>query len=207
MKQELEAYTPVGKAISKLLSPFAEVVIHDLEQDRIEAIFNNLSCREVGDSSYLDRINFKDDFKQEIIGPYEKTNYDGRKLKSISTIIRNKESKAVGFLCINLDISVFEKYRNILTQFLGTEEDSMNAKTKSLFKDDLYEQINLFVQKCCRENLLNQSNLSRTNKLDIILALKKEGALQGKNAANYIARALGMSRASVYNYLKEEEIS
>ena len=51
MKAEISAYINIGNAISKLLHPFAEVVIHDLEKDQIAAIFSPISKREIGDSS------------------------------------------------------------------------------------------------------------------------------------------------------------
>jgi len=34
--------------------------------------------------------------------------------------------------------------------------------------------------------------------------LKKEGAFETKNAASYVADVLQISRATVYNYLKEK---
>lgn len=40
MRLELSRYISVAEAVSKLLSPFAEVVIHDLSTNKIEAIFN-----------------------------------------------------------------------------------------------------------------------------------------------------------------------
>lgn len=205
MKAEISAYINIGNAISKLLHPFAEVVIHDLEKDQIAAIFSPISKREIGDSSYLDRIDFEDKEKiPDIIGPNEKLNFDGRKLKSISVVIKNKKGLALGFLCINLDVSVFTKYQGILNAFLSDFDLSKSLETETIFKDDLYEQINIFVQNYCVENHLNLNALSRIDKKNIILNLKKHGALKVKNGGQYIARTLGISRATVYNYLKEE---
>jgi predicted transcriptional regulator YheO len=47
----------VAEAISKLLHPLAEVVVHDLEANRIVHIFNALSGRKVGDPSLLDDLD------------------------------------------------------------------------------------------------------------------------------------------------------
>lgn len=206
MRAEIGAYVNVANAISKLLHPFAEVVIHDLEKGQIAAIFSPISKREVGDSSYLDRIDFDHKEKSpDIIGPYEKFNFDGRKLKSISVVIKNKKGLALGFLCINLDVSVFTKYQGILNAFLSDFESPKSQEIETIFKDDLYEQINIFVQNYCVENHLNLDSLSRIDKKNLILRLKKHGALEGKNGGQYIARTLGISRATVYNYLKEKD--
>lgn len=203
MRKELKKYLDVAEAVSKLLSPFAEVVVHDLSTNKIEAIFNPISKREVGDSSYLDHIKLEIyDQLSSVIGPYEKLNYDGRKLKCIITVIKDSDGIAVGTLCINLDISVFDKYQGILKLFLTNNDEEMSEKSQSLFKDTLYKQINNFVQKYCMDHNLSIDNLTRLQKKNLILELKQNGALDGKNASQYIARALNVSRATVYNYLK-----
>ncbi|QIV94173.1 helix-turn-helix transcriptional regulator [Allofrancisella frigidaquae] len=203
MRVELRSYSDIAQAISKLLYPFAEVVIHDLSKNRIEAIFNPISRREVGDSSYLDHIDFKAyDKLLSVIGPYEKLNYDGRKMKCIITVIRDDKGIVVGALCINLDVSVFDKYRALINMFLPDDGNQIAKDEQNLFKDTLYEKINGFVQKYCIDKNLLLDNLNRAQKKDLILELKNQGALDGKNASYYIARALGISRATVYNYLK-----
>jgi predicted transcriptional regulator YheO len=204
MRSELKSFIGIAEAISKILNPFAEVVIHDLNKNQIQAIFNPISKREVGDSSYLDHIDLKIyDELSTVIGPYEKSNYDGRKMKGIITIIRDSNNIAVGTLCINLDISAFDKYQSLINAFLTNNDHQMSEQKQNLFRDTLYEKINKFAQKYCIDKCLNIDNLSRDDKRDLILELKKEGALDGKNASQYIARALGVSRATVYNYLKE----
>lgn len=201
MKRSLKEALPFAEAFSRLLHPFAEVVIHDLRKDQIEAIYNPLSRREVGDDSYLDRIDF--DESEKIIGPYEKTNWDGRLMKSISIVIYNQSGKAEGFLCINLDVSVFETANQMLQSFLNNSK-KLPEKSQRLFKDDLYEKINQYVHDYCRDHQVSLGALSRHDKKEIVSSLVKDGAFQGKNAANYIGRVLGISRASVYNYLKDE---
>lgn len=199
MKQSLKDVLPYAEAFSRLLHPFAEVVVHDLGKDRIEAIYNPLSRREVGDGSYLDRIDF--DEAQSVIGPYDKTNWDGRPMKSISVVIRNQSGKAEGFLCVNVDVSAFQAAHLLLQSFLKNNAD-LAEESQRLFKDDLYERINLYVHHYCQDRQVSLEALSREDKKEIINSLVADGAFEGKNAANYIGRVLGISRATVYNYLK-----
>ncbi|ABK89270.1 PAS domain-containing protein [Francisella tularensis subsp. novicida] len=201
MKPELKTFINVAEAISKLLHPFAEVVIHDLSKNKIVAIFNPISKREVGDISYLDYINL-DVYNEAIIGPYDKVNYDGRKMKCIITVIKNSTNDIIGTLCINLDVSVFDRYQNLINAFLNNNDMQISQQQQSLFRDTFYEKINSFVQKYCLDNNLTLDNLTRDQKKDLILELKQQGALDRKNASKYIANALNISRATVYNYLK-----
>ena len=125
IKPELKNAIPFAETFSRLLYPFAEIVIHDLEEDRIEAIFNPISKREVGDTSYLDQWDFTTDPTETIIGPYEKTNSDGSHFKSISLILRDDQENAVGFMCVNMDVSVFETYRKTLDLFLSNSDPKL----------------------------------------------------------------------------------
>jgi predicted transcriptional regulator YheO len=202
MKKSLENTLPIAEGIAKLMHPFAEVVVHDLETDCIEAIYNPFSRREIGDDSYLDRIDF--DKSDTVIGPYEKINWDGRKLKCISIVIRNGRRTPEGFICINVDVSHFSTFSDTIAQFLGNNI-LMSEEEQQLFKDDLYEKINAFVQQYCREHQVAVNALSREEKQELVHLLESEGAFNSKNAATYIGRVIGVSRATVYNYLKSAE--
>ncbi|APD49954.1 helix-turn-helix transcriptional regulator [Francisella hispaniensis] len=201
MRPELKTFINVADAISKLLHPFAEVVIHDLSKNKIVAIFNPISKREIGDISYLDHMDL-DAYDDFVIGPYDKVNYDGRKMKCIVTVIKDSTDNAVGTLCINLDVSVFDRYQNLINVFLNNNNMQISQQQQSLFRDTFYEKINNFVQRYCIDNNLSIDNLTRDQKKNLILELKQQGALDAKNASKYIANALSISRATVYNYLK-----
>lgn len=56
-------------------------------------IAGNFSKREFGDPSNLEEIDFKP--ADVLIGPYEKTNWDGRRIKSISSVLRTASGKEV----------------------------------------------------------------------------------------------------------------
>lgn len=203
MKAKLKEYQHIAEAFARLLHPFAEVVIHDLATDTIAAIYNPISKREVGDPSFFDGVVFKPE--EKFIGPAEKINHDGRKLKSVSIILRDEKNKAIGTICINMDVSVFERYRDTLQLFLGNDETSLPQHRQEFFKDSMDDQISIFVQNHCRENNLSFEALTKSDKQELILKLKESGAFNAKNAPTYIARVLNISRATVYNYLKESE--
>ena len=104
-----------------------------------------------------------------------------------------------------MDVSVFETYRDTIQIFLSNNDNTALEVKQNLFKDDLYEQINIFVQSYCREQCLSLGALTRPDKQKLVLKLYEQGAFTGKNATSYIARVLNISRATVYNYLKEKE--
>lgn len=201
MQYTLHTLKATANAISQLLHPFAEVVIHDLHANRIVAIFNAFSKRHVGDDSYLD--DFKKTYGNDlphVIGPYEKINTDGRPLKCITSTISNEQGQAIGLFCINIDVSVFTQCQHLLHMFLPSTKPS--KETNALFKNDLHHKVQTFVQNYCISQQTPIHALTKTQKKAIIVELKAQGALNEKNASSVIAHALSISRQSVYNYLK-----
>jgi D-arginine utilization repressor len=206
MRPELQQILPIAEAIERLFHPYIEVVLHDLATQTIAAIWNNFSERQVGDDSLLDsgeldRIDFnRTDFDQTVIGPYLKTNWDGRPLKSISAVLRH-DGRWVGLLCLNVDLSQFEAVKTLLTQFV--QPANLISQPEALFKDDWQERINLYVLEHLRGRQQRLETLSRDDKRQLVRLLNQKGAFSQKNAAAYVGRVLGISRATVYNYLSD----
>jgi len=142
-----------------------------------------------------------DDIREVNIGPYEKLNWDGQKIRSLSTVLRDHKGRPLAVLCINLNISLFENAKAALDLFLSPSK--LIPQPDSLFRDDWQERINTFLHAWLRERQLSLNLLTRDHKRELVLALHAEGAFKGKSASNYVANVLGMGRATVYKHLKE----
>lgn len=194
----LNPYFSTAEAVSLLFYPHAEVVLHDLASGCIAAIYNNFSKRKIGDASLLEETEAYDTFP-DVFPVYLKTNWDGKKIKSISSTLRDAKGKAIGLFCINLDLSKWEEFQH----FLGAWINNMTQPQPiELFKDDWREKINAYVTAYLTEQGTTLKLLNKEKKKALILALYKEGAFKAKNAAHYISDVLNLSRATIYNYLK-----
>lgn len=193
----LHSYDSIAKSISILLYPHAEVVLHDLKTGLVAALYNSFSKRKIGDESLLDLE--PDHAFPDIFPVYLKTNWDGRKIKSISSTLRDHKGTAIGLLCINLDLSKWEEFHHFLESWLNR---TIQTQPEALFKDDWREKINAYVSNYLAEKGTALKQLAREEKKILVLSLHKEGAFKAKNAAHYVADVLDLSRATIYNYLK-----
>lgn len=197
----LEAHFGAADGIAALFAPFTEVVVHDLATEAIAYIAHPMSRRQPGDPSQLDDISFNK--RQRTIGPYEKTNWDGRRMKCMSVVLRaapgNDDAKPIGLLCINVDVSGFDQVRRALDGFLGSPPSSEDVR--SLFVHDWHERINRFVTDWCAEQNVTIETLDKTRRRDLIAGLQGIGAFEARRAPAYVARILSVSRATVYNEL------
>jgi D-arginine utilization repressor len=194
----LSAHVPIAEAIARLHAPHVEVVIHDLARDTIHHIANCFSKRRAGDASLTDTQDI--DLSASIIGPYTKTNWDGRRLRSISTVIRDSNGKAIGLFCINQDIEAFSQVLEQMMALVGPAAPMPAATT--LFASDWREKINELVGAFLAEHNLTLAGLKVDDVNAMIAALDRAGVFSIRNAMTYMADIIGCSRATLYNRLK-----
>ncbi len=193
-------FVPVAEAVATLLKPHAEVVIHDLRTQTIAYIANNISRRDVGGSSLADLKDIGE-LGTDVIGPYRKTNFDGRQLKSITAVLRNSDGETFGLLCINFDIAPIEAARNALS--LLTAFQGAGAQPSALFNADWQETVNSAISGFLGERGLAASALAKEDHAALVERLEQEGYFSIRNLVPYLARLLGISRATVYKHLRE----
>jgi D-arginine utilization repressor len=186
------------QAIVSLLAPHAEVALHDLGTDEIVALWNPISGRAVGDPSLIEELPTAWS-ERPVQGPYRKVLADGRELSSVSAVIRDGRGRPKGLLCVNLDRSPMLDAIQLLAQLAAP----LHSPPAELFSRDWREQIATFIEARCRELMLDRRRMSRDQRRQLVAELDDRGLFATRNAADHAARALGVSRATVYTLLKE----
>ncbi|QWT19693.1 PAS domain-containing protein [Bacillus sp. NP157] len=199
MADPLAPFIPVADAVAALLKPHAEVVIHDLASGTIRHIANRLSRRAPGDDS-LNDIGEPPAAAESVIGPYPKTNVDGRALKSVTAVLRDGRGRATGLMCINLDVSMFASMQGVLKDFLRFGDEA--PRPAALFREDWREDVNEQVGQFLGERGISLGMLDVAEREALVRALADRGLFDIRHAANYIAQVLGVSRATLYKTLK-----
>jgi predicted transcriptional regulator YheO len=192
-----QPYFAVADAITALFQPFVEAVVHDMRTDQVVYVANPLSPRSVGDPSEMSEVGFT--AETHVIGPYEKINWDGRRLKSISVVLRDNAGVPAGLLCINADVTEFETVQRMLHGFLRVPEPQAQAPVR--FHDDWHAKLNQFVADWTGQRNTRLERLTREQRQELIQTLHETGAFQAPRAAAYVAQLLGISRATVYSQL------
>jgi len=196
----LDNYKAIADSIALLLYPHAEVIVHDLRSQTVVHIANNFSQRTLGDDSAIDH-ELGDLLQGTNLGPYEKLNWNGQKVRSISTVLRNAQGEAEHLMCINLNVSVLEQARVALDAFF--QMSRLVPQPDALFRNDWQERINTFLHGWLQARNLSLQTLRMKDKRILVQALHAEGAFQGRSGVDYVANVLSMGRATVYKYLKE----
>jgi len=196
---KLEQVTPVGEVVARLLSPHAEVVLHDSATDRIAAIWNPLSGREVGEPSLLGELDELTETGRDAYGPYPKVLPDGRRLSSVSAVLRDDAGTAAYVLCVNVDRTAFETASRLLAAFAAP----VSGQPRVLFEHDWTEKLNELIAGYVQERGVPVERLSRADRVELLARLDAAGVLNQRRSVPTVARALQVSRSALYQLLAE----
>lgn len=193
----------IAEGLSATFAPFCEVVVHDLQnpEHAILAIHNNLSGREVGQSATelgLARIASAE--FPSVIANYGNQFADGRPAKSTSIGIKNAQGDYVAALCLNVDMTLFRGMQSALAQFTQTAAGAVAEHLEPSGAEAIRHCIDRFAAR----HATTPRALKTPERKRLIQELRKQGLLEVKKAMEIVAQHLGVSRASVYLYAKEE---
>lgn len=193
----LSQFISTAEAIALLFGGDVEVVIHDLQQDCIFHIANNLSGRKIGEDSLL-RLSADDDLEADVIGPYEKAGPGGYPLRSITSVLRSETGKAIGLLCINADHSRHLAALETLQQLVAPEHTTRRPEV--LFRHDWQQQIKDEIAKFLRQQGIGK-DLDRSQRRELLASLDSKGLFYAKRSMEQLTSILKVSRATLYKDL------
>ncbi|MCZ4255472.1 PAS domain-containing protein [Sulfitobacter sp. G21635-S1] len=199
MRKIFRNYVPIADSLAALLSPHAEVVLHDLETDTVAYIVNPISGRKVGDPSET-AMDENISLDLDVMGPYPKVSRDLHRMKSTTAVLRDENGAATGLFCVNLDVSRFDAAAEMLQSLIGIPEQADQPSV--LFETDWREQINTRIYEFLRERRTSLEAMTRDERTEMIQDLDANGAFSIRNSPTYVSQLLGISRATLYKAMR-----
>lgn len=205
----LESLIPIAKGIYETLGKNSEVVIHDLNTPESSIVFlaGELTTRDLG-GPVTDLVlrSLRNEEKPEDILNYSNKTKDGRIFKSSTMFIKDENEEIIGCFCINYDMTDLILAQNIIDGFCSVEEGvQKESEQQETFGSDINEILREMIEKAKKQVDKPVPFMSKEDKLEVIRFLEEKGAFLIKGAVEVVAEDLGVSRYTVYNYLKEIE--
>lgn len=209
----LESYFPLIRFLAQQM-PDTEFVLHDVSQleSSIIAIENNhISGRRVGGSAtdLVLRIMKSREYESQDFPPvYKSMSETGRFLNSGTFFIKNGK-RLIGLLCLNTDLTPMHSLAKAVDDLFAsrnqTEPDGVDdiqqfdEKLSSSVTDIPVET----TLEIIREKHLSVQHLTQEDRLTVIDELNRRGIFLLKGAIASVSRALQISEASTYRYLRQ----
>lgn len=202
--------------LQKALGPNAEVVLHDLEnlQDGVVALSGNVTGRRVGapPTNLLLRLLKTGHTNGNLIN-YRTVAQNGRKLRSSTIFLHNGRGQAVGCLCLNFDITHTVALKELLENELGVQprnlwneniiEELFERSIEETFEENIEDTLQKVIDDAVSSSGQPVETFSKGDRVKLVKVLDDKGIFHIKNSVPIVAGKLGVSRATIYNYINQ----
>jgi predicted transcriptional regulator YheO len=223
IRDSLKTLGSIAPLLAQAIGPQSEVVLHDLTRlpNSIVAIGGNLTNRSVGGPINTFVLEIIRKGTSEDFLNYMTHMPDGRTFRSSTLFIHDEYGEATACLCINVDVSDLLKLRDALTtittpeSIVGSDLVESDAGSGSSFvaiahtgKDETFPvTVDEVMVEAVRQAIsaigVPPDLMQKRHKLEVVRLLEERGLFLIRDAVDFVANALGVTRYTIYNYLNE----
>lgn len=203
-----QRYIQIAEVLGQMFPNLLEAVVHDftdLDKSIIYIVNGHISGRKVGAGASelgIRRLLGKEKIPDVLVN-YTNINHKGNRLKSASIAIRDQKGKMIGAFCLNFDVSSFEQIQQFLNPLIQSENFALVGKSELTAESTVEEDVGHSIQEYLKTHGMIFSQLAYSDKQSIIVFLRKNGAFKQRGAVFAAAKLLGLTRQTIYNYLKK----
>ncbi|MDA0147143.1 helix-turn-helix transcriptional regulator [Vibrio sp. LaRot3] len=200
----LNSMRNVVDGIARMYGEYTEVVLHSLDAElpKIIKIANgHVTERDEGAPiTNLALMKLKEG--KDVSDSYLTKTNCGKTLHSITTIVRNPKNKPIGLLCINVDMGA--PVHSFLRAILPPNGDCCNeTPSPETFARNIDETIESTIDTVKEEVWSNDAISPSKRNREVVTRLHGLGIFKIKDAVLTVANQLGISRDTIYLYLRE----
>ena len=200
-------------ALSCIIGQNVEVVLHDLSQPQqsiLKILNGHVSQRKEGcsvlqspehDLGFVGLLKGKEQEKTNplVFKAYQTKVASGKVLTSSTVIYKDELHRPLIALCFNADQQSIELAQTLISQLLPKE------KTASLEESEqtLQKKIDEIIQYALPPAGLLQVKATKKEKIQIVKVMQEQGLFLVRGGTEAAAKALGVTRYTIYNYLDE----
>lgn len=126
----------------------------------------------------------------------------GRVLKSSTVFIRDSAGKVIGAYCVNFCISEYLDTVALLEDFTNISPEN-TVVSQETFALSVNETLDSLMETVIKKAGKQPTSMNKEEKVNLVGHLDYEGAFIIKGAVDFVAKTLGVSKYTVYNYIKE----
>ncbi|ANU37030.1 PAS domain-containing protein [Vibrio scophthalmi] len=203
-REYLNNYFRVADTIADLIGAHCEVVIHSFESvdhSVVKIVNGHHTGRKIG--SPVTDLGLKVWRTFDQTGEVSPKSYftnatDGSLLKSTTCILAGPNKKAIGMLCINMNLSY--PFPEIVKTLLPQSGASLVNEN---FSNNANDVINQALDTAIAEVELDESITMKGRNKAIIRCLFDNGIFELKETTTQVSERLGISRQAVYKFIRE----
>lgn len=204
----LENLKRIADATRCLMGKKCEVTIHDFTNLDASIIYiqGDVTGRKVGApvSTRLFKLlkEHGDDIEDQF--NYRLRTRSGRIIRSSTTFIRDEKDRVLGCYCINYDVTDLLNIRDMLNEFSYFSNEPQEKEAKTVFPEASMEEfVDGIIEQAIAGIGKQPAFMRKVERLEVVRMLELYGAFKLRGSVEYVAKILGVSRFSIYNYINE----
>ena len=196
----------MADAVVSLLGRNCEACVHDLTslQTSLVYIQGDVTQRQPGApaTDLLIKMLKKNSGKPKDMHNYKTTTADGRSLKSATTFVSDSTGRPIAAFCINLDTTDFYNASRALMPFINIQEND-HPSSQETFAHSAGETVETLFFNAVEEIGKHPATMNVDEKTQLTCRLEENGTFLLKGAVEQVAHMMGVTKFTVYNYLKK----
>jgi predicted transcriptional regulator YheO len=205
-REHLKNYFRLADTIADLIGPHCEVVIHSfesLDHSVVKIVNGHHTGRSIGAPITDLGLKMWSAFeKTGEVSPksYFTTSRDGSSMKSTTCVLAGPEGKAIGMLCINMNLSFPfpEIVKTLMPDCTGTQS-LVHENFSNNSNDVITQAIDSAINDVENDSSITPKGRNRA----ITKYLFDNGVFELKETTTQVSERLGITRQAVYKYLRE----
>lgn len=196
----------VADAVVALFGKNCEACVHDLTslQNSLVYIQGDVTHRKTGApaTDLLMKMLKQNSEKGQDKHNYKTTTTDGRSLKSTTTFVRDSAGRPLAAFCINFDTTDFYNAGQALMPFINVQENDTLTPAET-FAHSSGETVEALFMQAVEKIGKHPATMNVDEKTQLIGQLEENSTFLLKGAVEQIAQMMGVTKFTVYNYLKK----
>jgi predicted transcriptional regulator YheO len=204
----LDGIRQIMPSLAQSLGSEYELVLHDFQDVRhsIVAIEGSVTGRSVGGplTDLILQIIRKEETPPDLV-KYPGFTLGGKELISSTIFLRNEAGKVIGCLCFNREVNRLKMIQSMFNDYLEAKplEDQQMDKDAETFVQDVEELLMGTINEVITIEAKPIEFMTKTDKIRVVQILDNRGIFLIRSSVQTVARALNVSRYTIYNYLEE----
>jgi len=198
----LQLLKGIGDAVSGTLGEWCEVVIHDLRDldHSIVYIVGNVTGRKVGGPMTDLGLTHIRSGRTEPLVNYTSYTDDGKTLRCGSMFIHDENGNPVASFCLNVNVTPLLLFSRFLRTLPAGQDES---DISEIFAEDLAQMVETLIAECAYKVGKPVSLMAKSDRMQVVKLLDERGVFQLRKSVPLVAKRLGVTQKTIYNYLAE----
>lgn len=212
----LDILKGVAEALAEVVKGDTEVIVHDLrnpETSIVKIVNGHISNRHegqpiiaglLGDQAFdvaIKEISSDAPNSVHIVKGYKTHAQDGRTFESSSVILFDEDAAPCAALCVNVDPTAVNQIQRALDGLLKTPGFPSSDVGGS--EGTVEELVSDIIDGALASFDAPVSRLSKQEKVEAVATMHERGLFMLRGSAELVAKKLGTTKFSIYNYLEE----